>query len=393
MIRNLKKIGLTVLLFSTVLSAADDSVLQEAGVLRLAGEMEKAGELYRQIIQSDSAHADALVGLGYVYLATGKNHEAKELFSRTIAITPDYADAYAGKALALYRDGSASEALKVIDSYTKTVQDDPQGGRYSSEILWGTPFFQQARRLDRIIAPDKNRELVRFPNALTLFWELNILQRDELWNSGALIYNRIVRPDWNVTLNTVFAERADALEWGAGVGLNFRYNHVWSFNYSTDLSPSKTFLAQQRHGFSVHANVTPSTLLQLSSQANRYFDNDNGEWLIFAKAGIEKFVGTFSGAYLFSAGFDKSDELLLSHVVRLSYTSDEKISASAGFSRGYESVEMLLAQYRHDLVETFFMTGRLDFSQRVGVNLSVAVELRRGDYFMTTVSLSPTVRF
>jgi Flp pilus assembly protein TadD len=76
-----------------------------------AGYLPQAEQIYRQILQTDSANVDALAYLGGVYMAQGRFLEAAVAFQQVIQIRPDFAEMYNELGIAFAQQGKAEEAL------------------------------------------------------------------------------------------------------------------------------------------------------------------------------------------------------------------------------------------------------------------------------------------
>lgn len=69
--------------------AADSETLREAHEHRINGEYDQAIGLYRQILDEEPEHAEALWGLGLSLMNTGEFDEALELICRAAEIEPE----------------------------------------------------------------------------------------------------------------------------------------------------------------------------------------------------------------------------------------------------------------------------------------------------------------
>ena len=70
-----------------------------------AGDLPKAEDIYRQILQVDSNQPVALHFLGLAAHQAGKNETAVELITKALVINPDYAEAHSNLGLALQNLG------------------------------------------------------------------------------------------------------------------------------------------------------------------------------------------------------------------------------------------------------------------------------------------------
>jgi Tfp pilus assembly protein PilF len=94
---------------------AAHAVLQRAVALHRGGMVAQAGELYRQMLDIQPRHFDALHLLGVVRHQQGRNAEALELIGAALAIEPRNASALANQALVLSELGRHAEAIAAYD--------------------------------------------------------------------------------------------------------------------------------------------------------------------------------------------------------------------------------------------------------------------------------------
>ena len=83
-----------------------------------SGQMIKAEQACRELLQSYSQSADIINVLGATLQGQGKLQEAVASFDRAIQLKPDYPDAYSNRGIALEQLGQPDEALK---SYDKAI--------------------------------------------------------------------------------------------------------------------------------------------------------------------------------------------------------------------------------------------------------------------------------
>jgi protein O-GlcNAc transferase len=89
----------------------------------LAGDLDKAESIYRQVLQFDPNQPEALHLLGVVAHQRGNNDVAVELISKALVIAPHYVDAHYNLALSLSELGRTEEALL---SYDNTIELKPE---------------------------------------------------------------------------------------------------------------------------------------------------------------------------------------------------------------------------------------------------------------------------
>ena len=76
------------------------------------GNVAEAESLYRQIIQADPRHADALNNLGVLLLNQGRLDDAVECFRQSVASNPGQADAHSNLGVALKDQGKVADAIR-----------------------------------------------------------------------------------------------------------------------------------------------------------------------------------------------------------------------------------------------------------------------------------------
>ncbi len=76
-----------------------------------AGQLDMAGAIYRQILQQQPGHPDALHLLGAIYLQNGNHAAAAELIGKAIAVAPNSPDFHANYGEALRSLGRDEEAI------------------------------------------------------------------------------------------------------------------------------------------------------------------------------------------------------------------------------------------------------------------------------------------
>ncbi|NCO41361.1 MAG: hypothetical protein AUJ96_13470 [Armatimonadetes bacterium CG2_30_66_41] len=79
---------------------------------RINGEYDEAVELYKKVLEADSQHLGAHIGLGLVYGFTGLFDESIELLQKCVDLAPESLDARMHLAkthlmLGMYEEGSA----------------------------------------------------------------------------------------------------------------------------------------------------------------------------------------------------------------------------------------------------------------------------------------------
>jgi predicted O-linked N-acetylglucosamine transferase (SPINDLY family) len=100
------------------LAQAFESALQH----HLAGNLQQAEVLYRQILAIEPAHADALHLLGVIAHQVGKNDLAVEYISQVLRLNPEFAEAHHNLGLALAAQEKWEEA---VTSYQRALRCRP----------------------------------------------------------------------------------------------------------------------------------------------------------------------------------------------------------------------------------------------------------------------------
>src|SRR5260221_435562 len=87
----------------------------EGFALHEQGNLNRARELYRQVLELEPRHFDALHLLGVIALQTKEPERAVELIGRAIEIRPDVAEAHSNRANALLALKRHQDALHSCD--------------------------------------------------------------------------------------------------------------------------------------------------------------------------------------------------------------------------------------------------------------------------------------
>jgi tetratricopeptide (TPR) repeat protein len=88
-----------------------------------SGQLREAEALYRQILDGQPGHADAMHLLGVIAFQVGRYDPAAELISRAIALQPTVADYHANLGLVLAAQGKTQDAIAI---YRRALALDPQ---------------------------------------------------------------------------------------------------------------------------------------------------------------------------------------------------------------------------------------------------------------------------
>ena len=88
---------------------------EQGMALHQQGKLADAERIYREVLQQQPNHFDALHLLGVIALQTRHTERAIELFGRAIALKPDFAEAYSNRGMALRELKRLAEALASYD--------------------------------------------------------------------------------------------------------------------------------------------------------------------------------------------------------------------------------------------------------------------------------------
>ena len=143
------------------------------------GYLEQAGNSFQQALRDDSASAEALYGIGSVYLNQNKNADAREAFERAVKLPANY-------------PGTLPDAwnnLGVIGTREGRIDDSVQ-------------YFQQALQLD-------SRHLLALDNLGNAF------RVQKRWDDARKVLERALEfapqdPEANYSLGMVFTQTDDA---------------------------------------------------------------------------------------------------------------------------------------------------------------------------------------
>jgi len=101
---------------------AVDVLLEKARIHHGAGQLAEAEALYRQMLQANPDHPDALHLLGVIAYQVGQAAAALELIDKAIAARPDFAEAYFTRGNTLY---ALERYQAAVQSFDRTIQLSP----------------------------------------------------------------------------------------------------------------------------------------------------------------------------------------------------------------------------------------------------------------------------
>jgi len=167
------------------------------------GYYDQAGDAFQRALADDPSNAEALYGLGSVYLQQGKTAQAQESFLRTTKLEPSYPDtlpnAWNNLGLIATREGRVAEAIPYFQEALKLSPDHPValenlGNAYRQEKQW-----EEARRtLERAVRVAPQDAAANYSLAM-VFAELNETDRAYQYLQEALK----LRPDYPEALNNL----------------------------------------------------------------------------------------------------------------------------------------------------------------------------------------------
>jgi protein O-GlcNAc transferase len=146
--------------------------IRTALVHHQAGQLTQAEAIYRQILQQQPDHPDALYLLGLIADQTGNTAIAIELYRETLNIKPDYAEAHQRLGLVLKNQGKLNEA---IVCYREALALEP--GSVDAHHNLGLALAIQGR-LDEAADSYRNALIFR-PDSVETLSNLGIVLRDQ----------------------------------------------------------------------------------------------------------------------------------------------------------------------------------------------------------------------
>lgn len=131
-------IVLFVILLSDDTATDEVSLYQQAEQFRYAGEYDSAKFYYKKVIQTDPANAEALFGLGNIFMSQNKYDSALKYFDQCIQIDDQYDDAR-------YNQGLIRYYQERYDLSKQTLRDLLKGNPeyYDATLLMGDNFYAQ----------------------------------------------------------------------------------------------------------------------------------------------------------------------------------------------------------------------------------------------------------
>ncbi|UCE41666.1 MAG: YaiO family outer membrane beta-barrel protein [Candidatus Aminicenantes bacterium] len=368
-----------------------DELMQRAFSLRKEARFEEAEKIYSRILEKNPDDVDALVGRGFCFLHNKDLFKkAEEDFQEVIDKTPSYVDAYYGLALIYKRSAKWNKAREALEKARGSCAGDEEALRYLSDISWQISHFPLARSIDKEYPPTATRKLKEFYNEIYLNYTNDWVKDRPDWYQAGLTYVRYFRPDFNANLSFTQYRRYGIDDSQIGLGLNYRYDMNFSFEYQGYFSINQYFLAGQKHHPIMYYNFPSSTLIGLGVRLDKY---ETG-WAKVGRFEFKQYMGSFYGEYSLYIGKDDFNRSVTTHIVKVGFEKENKIFCYAGYSNGDETVEPGGGTIITDqLVETVFINLRYFLSPKWGIFLAGGPEYRDKKLFRTTIALSLFVRF
>ncbi len=157
-----------------------------------AGRLHDAEQLYRQILEQEPNHADALHHLGMAAGQAGRNDIALELIGRAIAIKPDYPEAHSNFGNALKGNGQVEEA---IAAYRRAIALRPSYAEAHGNL--GSALNARGQH-DEAIAAYRHAIALNSSNPITHYNLGNALKDKGQYDEAIAAYRRAVtfKPDY-----------------------------------------------------------------------------------------------------------------------------------------------------------------------------------------------------
>jgi tetratricopeptide (TPR) repeat protein len=99
------------------------ALLAEATRMRLRGSVERALDLYGQVVSAQPDNAEALAGRGLCYLDLSRYAPAEASFQAALRVDPEQADALLGLAETYRSQGRRADAIQYFEKYLAFYPD------------------------------------------------------------------------------------------------------------------------------------------------------------------------------------------------------------------------------------------------------------------------------
>ncbi|NKB21658.1 MAG: tetratricopeptide repeat protein [Alphaproteobacteria bacterium] len=173
-----------------------------------AGDLQKAHDIYRQVLQADPKQAEALHYLGLVAYQVGKPEDAVGLITKALALDENVAEAHNHLGLCLHSVGRLDQA---VASFRKAIEVDPEFAEAFSNLA---SVFNDQGDVDEAVANYRRALQLNPKSALTYYNFAAALNDAGRFEEAGENY-RIA-----LTINPSFAEAHNNL---GGVYMNLRH--------------------------------------------------------------------------------------------------------------------------------------------------------------------------
>lgn len=136
-----------------------------------AGRLQQAEEGYRQILQLDPRHADALHLLGMVLHQLGSHEPAIEMMNRALALQPETIVFYTNLGAVYHATGKLEEA---VASYRRALHINPDQAEVHRDL--GIALRNQGKLEDAVASYERALEIE--PNSAQVYENLGVVLRD-----------------------------------------------------------------------------------------------------------------------------------------------------------------------------------------------------------------------
>ena len=368
-----------------------DKLMQEAATLRHSGRLDEAEATYNAILSQNPDDTDALVGRGFSRMRDKRYYdEAIADFEKAIELAPKYVDAYLGQATAYRRRGNWPKAKEIMHQAAKACEGDEEKMRYLAATSWREGYYIFARRLDREYPPDPERELIKHPSEIAVYYMYDWVDNRPGWEESGMVLSHKLRPDLNVSLSQSTYRRNDDNDYVLGAGIAYRYNYYLTFQYQSYFAQEGEFLADQKHRPEFSIRLPSSTVLSSGVHLDKYSD----DWAKVGLFGARQYFGSLYVDYKLQSGEDNFDKGVMTHIGQMGYENEGWYSLRFGYSTGNESIDPGGGSlFSNETVETFFGNIRYYFGPRWGIITAGGREYRNNDFYRDTASLSMFIRF
>ena len=102
-----------------------------ASALAQTGQLDEAARQYEVVLNQEPLSAEALTGLGLIYMAQGRADHAVEAYREALRVRPDDAEAHNDLGVALVRQGNVAEGIAHLE---EAVRERPLQAEYRANL-------------------------------------------------------------------------------------------------------------------------------------------------------------------------------------------------------------------------------------------------------------------